>query len=78
MDAVPPMSAKLQAMNTSDKRTKTTINIIISDLTRTTPDIVSSKVLGSSNTYKTAESKGYDHHRKLCLTRGFRKVPQGK
>ena len=57
VDAVPPMSAKVQAMNTSDRRTKATINAIIRDLTRTMPDIVSSKVLGSSNTYKIAKAK---------------------
>jgi hypothetical protein len=55
-DAVPAMSAKTQAMKTSDRRTKATINAIISGLTRTLPDIVSSKVLGSSNTYKTAKA----------------------
>ena len=57
VDAVPPMSAKVQAMNTSDRRTKATINAIIRDLTRTMPDIVSSKVLGSSNIYKVAKAK---------------------
>src|SRR5208283_149918 len=57
VDAVPPMSAKVQAMNTSDRRTIATINAIIRDLTRTMPDIVSSKVLGSSNIYKIAKAK---------------------
>ena len=57
VDAVPPMSAKVQAMNTSDRRTKAMINAIISDLNRTLPDKVSSKVLGSSNIYKTAKAK---------------------
>ena len=57
VDAVPPMSAKLQAMNTSVRRTKAMINAIIRDLNRTMLDIVSSKVLGSSNKYKTAKAK---------------------
>ena len=57
MDAVPPMSAKLQAVNTSDRRTKAMINTIIRDLNRTLPAIVSSKVLGSPNTYITPKAK---------------------
>src|SRR5208283_4571274 len=57
VDAVPPKSAKVQAINTSDRRTKATINAIIKDLTRTMPDTVSSKVLGSSNIYKIAKAK---------------------
>ncbi len=57
MDAVPPMSAKVQAMNTSDRRTMTMINAIIRDLTRTLPAMVSSKVLGSSNAYKIPKAK---------------------
>jgi hypothetical protein len=57
VDAVPPMSAKVQAMNIIDRRTKATIDAIIRDLTRTMPAIVSSKVLGSSNIYKAAKAK---------------------
>ena len=75
VDAVPPMIAKVQAINTSDRRTKATINAIISDLTRTLPDRVSSKVLGSSNTYKTAKAKPRPSSQ-TCLTIHFRREPQ--
>jgi len=57
VDAVPPMSAKVHAMNIIDRRTKATIDAIIRDLTRTMPTIVSSKLLGSSNRYKAAKAK---------------------
>ena len=57
MDVVPPMSAKLHAVNTSDRRTKAIINAIIRDLNRTLPARVSSKVLGSSNAYITPKAK---------------------
>ena len=56
-DTVPPMRAKVQAMNTSDTRTKATMDTIIRDLIRRLPDRVSSKFLGSSNIYKVPKPK---------------------